>query len=494
MKDAYTAAKLAATAREHSPLTAMQAELLRRVGRALPFCADILGAQLTLYLPALEKGRFFIAASLLPQTAAFPNAAEFPRAGTSVACAEEPLVRAALQKGGLQRGRREIGFGESLEMFAFAVADGAAAVAAVALVIDSEGRTETALAHLIETAQDVVRQAKKAQTEGFFPPLAPGTAILIADRFNRIVFANAAALHLYRVLGVGSLVGVQLFDRRLCAQITRESVRAGEPQEKELEAGGRTLLVRDVTLTEGGAQLRRIRLLQDVTELREKERELRVQSAVIQEIHHRVKNNLQTIASLLRMQARRSASDEVRAALQESVGRILAMAGAHEFLSKSAVQEVDVHATAKRVLAFLAAHMLPAGFSLNQEIQGAGLILPASRAANLALVMNEIFSNSLTHGFAGRERGRIGLRTSTAERCARLVFFDDGCGLPTDFSLEKSRTLGLAIVRTIVEGELGGIVRIKSGGKAEGAADDAAMAGLPPQGTQIALDIPWEGA
>ena len=138
MKGGFSARALAALARERSPLTAVQAELLRRVGRALPFCADILGAQLTLYLPALDEGCFVVAASLLPHTAAFSQEATFPEAASTVAATEEPLVTAAFWLGGLQRGKREVGFGESLLMFAFAVADGAEPLAVVALVLDGE--------------------------------------------------------------------------------------------------------------------------------------------------------------------------------------------------------------------------------------------------------------------------------------------------------------------------------------------------------------------
>ena len=481
MKGGFSARALAALARERSPLTAVQAELLRRVGRALPFCADILGAQLTLYLPALDEGRFVVAASLLPHTAAFSQEATFPEAASTVAAAEEPLVAAAFCLGGLQRGKREVGFGESLLMFAFAVADGAEPLAVVALVLDGEGLAPTALDHLLETAMDVVRQAKKPLAEDFFPSFAPGTAILIADRFRRIVFANAAALHLYRMLGVAGLVGVQLFDRRLSAQVTRESVRMGRPAEKEVEAGGRTLLVREVKLVEGGDEVRRIRLVEDVTELREKEREIRVQSAIIQEIHHRVKNSLQTVASLLRMQARRSGSDEVRAALKESVSRILAIAGAHEVLSANGAESFAVQATARNVLALVRRTVLAEGFSLVETIEGEEVALPAARAANLALVMNEIFQNALEHGFKGRKSGAIGLRTSRQAGHVRLDFHDDGCGMDESFAPKERKRLGFSIMRTIVEGELGGILRIES-------RQDAAA-----HGTHVIVDIPWEG-
>ena len=93
---------------------------------------------------------------------------------------------------------------------------------------------------------------------------------------------------------------------------------------------------------EGGHLLSRIVIVSDLTEVREKDKEIKVKSAVIQEIHHRVKNNLQMIASLLRMQARRSKSPDVKDALQESVNRILSISVVHEFLSEQGEKTIDV--------------------------------------------------------------------------------------------------------------------------------------------------------
>ena len=171
---------------------------------------------------------------------------------------------------------------------------------------------------------------------------------------------------------------------------------------------------------------------------------------------------------------------EVRAALQESVARILAIAGAHEFLALHGAAGFAVQAAAKRVLALVRQTVVPAGFALSEVFEGEEIALPSKRAANLALVMNEIFQNAMEHGFKGRASGTVGLRTSRAAGCVRLDFYDDGCGMPEGFVWEKSKRLGLSILRTIVEGELGGVLHIES---RRGAL----------HGTHVILEIPWEG-
>ena len=124
--------------------------------------------------------------------------------------------------------------------------------------------------------------------------------------------------------------------------------------------------------------------------------------------------------------------------------------------------------------------VVPAGFALSEVFEGEEITLPAKRTANLALVMNEIFQNAMEHGFKGRASGTVGLRTSRAAGCVRLDFYDDGCGMAQELPPEKSGRLGIAILRTIVEGDLGGSLRIES-------CTDAAA-----HGTHVILEIPWE--
>jgi two-component sensor histidine kinase len=222
------------------------------------------------------------------------------------------------------------------------------------------------------------------------------------------------------------------------------------------------LLQRDIKLEEAGVMQRRILLLSDVTEVRKKEREIKIKTAVIQEIHHRVKNNLQTIASLLRLQGRRSKSPEVKAALQESTNRILSMAVAHEFLSQHDTEEINVNEVTKGIIERVAPNMVDKDFVLTSKIEGPEVVLPSKNASNLAVIINELILNAIEHGFEGRSHGMIGLRTAIEEDGYLIELYDDGVGLPDDFEISKSKSLGLQIINTLVQDDIGGSFEMKN--------------------------------
>ena len=224
------------------------------------------------------------------------------------------------------------------------------------------------------------------------------------------------------------------------------------------------LVQRNVPITAGGSLLCRVFVVADVTELRKKDKEILIKSAVIQEIHHRVKNNLQTIASLLRLQARRSRAPEVKAALQESVNRILSISVVHEFLSQQDGEHIDVVEVTKNILQLVTQNMVDEDFSLTTRFSGGGLILPSRQASNLALIVNELVLNSLEHGFSGRDTGLIGLDIHRDAAGCMLDLFDDGIGLPADFDIKKTKSLGLQIVRTLVEDDMGGTFCMQNAG------------------------------
>jgi two-component sensor histidine kinase len=215
-------------------------------------------------------------------------------------------------------------------------------------------------------------------------------------------------------------------------------------------------------------------LLRDVTEMRRRERDLLTKDATIREIHHRVKNNLQTVAALLRLQARRLGEPQAREALEEAVRRVGSIAIVHETLSLSLDESVHFDEIADRVLAMVAEVSSPvptAEPAPSPRRAGSFGVLPAAVATPLAMILTELVQNALEHG-------RPRLLSVTAERSAdelRVQVVDDGRGLPEGFDPQSSGTLGLQIVRTLAVTELGG--RLEIGPRAGG-------------GTWVSLDIP----
>ena len=225
-------------------------------------------------------------------------------------------------------------------------------------------------------------------------------------------------------------------------------------------------------------------LLRDVTDLRRRDRELVTKDATIREIHHRVKNNLQTVAALLRMQSRRVDSGVAQDALNEAVRRVGSIALVHEILSQQAVEEtVEFDEIADR-LASMVGEVTSVGVPVRVRREGSFGLLPSEVATPMAMVVTELLQNAVEHGYRGSgpgdpETGTIvmSVRQQPAGHL-QVTIEDDGHGLPDGFSLDTSTNLGLSIVKTLVEGELGG--RLSLGPRPDG------------HGARAAVELPLE--
>jgi two-component system, sensor histidine kinase PdtaS len=287
-----------------------------------------------------------------------------------------------------------------------------------------------------------------------------------------VTYASPNGLSAYRRLGLtADLVGAELgpLTARLCATggprddslMLTASGRAN--LETEVEGNGSVVQLRAIPLVVGGLRSGALILLRDVTELRRRERELITKDATIREIHHRVKNNLQTVAALLRLQARRLQAPEAKAALQEAVRRVGSIAIVHETLSHAPDEVVDFDDIAGRV-AMMAAEVSAPEARVKPGLSGTFGLLPASVATPLALVLTELLQNALQHGLT-RPTGTLRdgkLEVTAYRRSGQLTVTvtDNGAGLPEDFDLNSTASLGLQIVRTLVVAELGGRLQV----------------------------------
>lgn len=238
---------------------------------------------------------------------------------------------------------------------------------------------------------------------------------------------------------------------------TSLSGKALRRAECENPAGTIDLLV--MPLIQGNDRIGAIVLLHNITEVRRRDRELVTKDATIREIHHRVKNNLQTVSALLRLQSRRIEDPAASAALGEAVRRIGSIAMVHETLSGSSEETVAFDDVLDRVLAN-ARELSPRVDAISIEREGLVGTLEPRLATPLALVVTELIHNSLEHGLAAQgDSLRIIVERSPVECSIRI--YDNGVGLPADFDLEASSNLGLQIVRTLTENELRGRITLE---------------------------------
>ena len=197
-------------------------------------------------------------------------------------------------------------------------------------------------------------------------------------------------------------------------------------------------------------------LVHNATETVQRERELKVKSAMIQEVHHRVKNNLQTIAAMLRIQSRRYQDGEGQQQLTDAVNRILSMSVIHEYLSQDEHRPINIRDVCQRILGQTQQVTVNPGQKVEISLDGPNIRLPASQATASALVVNELLMNAMEHGLRDRHRGEIRITLEDLGDEVRISLLDNGLGLPSDFDPDESHSLGLQIVHTLVTDDLKG--------------------------------------
>lgn len=454
---------------------------LQRLVADWQIVADLSFADLVLWLPAVDGGGYWAGAQMRPTTG--PTALVDDVVGDFLPVGRRPLVDAALRDGRIAReGDPEWRDDVPVRVEAIPVRREGRLVAVVARSTNLQGvRTPSRLelAYLqaaTELSQMIARGAFPLTDEPSDRADTPrvGDGFVRLDPAGRVAYASPNALSVYRRLGLaGDLAG------RSLAEVTRELVPPDGRGDEEVVTGvlgGRsgadvelgneqaTVVVRSIPLRPEGTRTGALVLLRDVTELRRRERELVTKDATIREIHHRVKNNLQTVAALLRLQARRIEPGEGRVALQEAVRRVGAIAVVHETLSRTYDEQVDFDGVADRLTA-LVTEVGATTRPVHARREGSFGPIGSEVATPMAMVFTELVQNAVEHAFpaglGGPEQpGSVLVRVERDATSLRLQVLDDGTGLPEGFSAEGSTSLGLSIVRTLLE-ELGGTVQLR---------------------------------
>jgi two-component sensor histidine kinase len=304
------------------------------------------------------------------------------------------------------------------------------------------------------------------------PEEAPrvGDGVLFIDTEARVRYASPNAVSSLHRMGIhANTQGQRLTEIGLDDDAVRTAFSALMPVTEELEWGDTSILLRVIPMVEGGQPNGALLLMRDVSELRRRDRMLLSKDATIREIHHRVKNNLQTIASLLRLQGRRLSAPEAKQALEESVRRIRSIALVHETLAYEAGNTVPFGEIIRPLVRVVEDGLVTPERRIRFHVEGDPGDLPAEVATPLAVVLTELLQNAVEHGFpdlgaGGVREGSVTVRLVREGDEAVVDVRDNGVGLAPDFSAERSTGLGLSIVRTLVTSELAGSITMKSDG------------------------------
>lgn len=466
---------------EIGSLSRCDAEYLRNLEETLPILADLLHSDLLLYAPGTQPNTAIVIAHASPHTTAPVYAST--QVGKQVGLKNEPLVFQALKRGRSTRGSRCLPTtGARTAQVAHPLAGQEGGIVAV-LTIEADLAEHDRLkrkSHVLrEALAAILVMAINGRFEGAgtLTPIREHDGLVAIDGMGQIQYVSRTAVAIFRRVGYyGALLGIQLpgIDRE--GGDLREFLESGRCAERETERNDQIWITKVIPLDGddstpwlstrfganpqyGGAFL----VINDITDERRKEQALKIKSAMIQEIHHRVKNNLQTIAALLRLQARRSTIPEVEVMLDSSINRILSIAVVHEFLSHDQESVINITEVCQSILNEVTHAIIDPSKNIALKLEGANLYLPAQQATSCALIVNELLQNAVKHAYSGRSAGTIFVRLLETEDEISIEITDDGIGLPGSFHGSDNGHLGLQIVNTLVKEDLKGRFEFANG-------------------------------
>jgi len=451
-----------------SELNKRQSEHLRTLCFSWQVLADLSFSDLLLYVRVMGQELFEISAQLRP----FTSQTLYPQdmVGVRVTQPEQPIVERAFREGRVwMQDDPVLVDGIPIRMDAVPVGfdDG------VIAVVTKEGSPATSRrpGRLEEVYLQCAERVSQMICEGTFPyrdsPVTQewprvSDGLFVLDENGTITWASPNALSSIHLLGVKqNVLGRHLDDLGLGATPVDEALNTKTMLDGELSRGDSYTRLRVLPLIERENITGALVLARDVSELRQKERMISVKDATIREIHHRVKNNLQTIASLLRLQGRRVSSEEAKLALQESVMRVGSIALVHETLSEQPQDVAEFGEVASRICRMVADGLLSPDAQIEVKMSGRTGPIGADLATPLAVTVTELIQNSIEHAFPESRSGAIGVELAREGSELVVVVWDDGVGMTEDPA--KSTRLGLQIVRSLI-GELGGAFTQSSNG------------------------------
>lgn len=304
--------------------------------------------------------------------------------------------------------------------------------------------------------------------------VADGFIILTVDGIVR--YASPNAVSCFRRLGslttmqgqYLSEVGTQLLHTNDTFPESLPLVLSGKAAvDSELEANRSAVSMRSLPLYDANGRTGAIVLCRDVTELRRRDVELQTKDATISEIHHRVKNNLQSISALLRLQARKTQSREVKKELAEAQRRVQTIAMVHEGLSQTADEMVDFDKVISKLLKMSIDLATMSDQRIDIDFDGSFGLMPAQDATPLSLVLTELVTNAVEHGFEGRQQGHILIRAKRTGTHLDIAVEDDGSGIEAEeehgMAKSSGSGLGTQIINTFVTNDFAGSVHWEPG-------------------------------
>ncbi|GAA0337351.1 sensor histidine kinase [Micropruina glycogenica] len=465
----------------HTSLKASDVMWLEHLVAEWHLLADLAFSDLILWVPDVDDNVFWACAQVRPTTG--PTALEDDVVGEDVHYdPEHQVTEAYLSHEIVKTSGNQLSAGIPVDVHTIPVVRDGRVIGIVEahtnrMGVRAPGALEDAYLEAADVLSGMVHRCEyPTDTDKSVPWVSPrvGDGMIRVKADGIVAYASPNALSAYRRLGLTAdlegenlaHVTMALLRDRAPVEMSLPNVLRGQgQQEVEVETADVQLRLRIIKLADDSGPVGQLVLCRDTTELRSRERQLVTKDATIREIHHRVKNNLQTVAALLRLQARRISLPEAKGALSDAMKRVGAIAVVHEILSQAFDTAVKFDDVADRLLRMVV-DVAATGEPVQLKREGTFGYVPADVATSLSLVLTELCQNAIEHGL-GQQRGVVWVRPQQTDGRLVVEVTNDGEPLPPDFEIGSSNSLGLSIVTTLVD-DLGGEFSLRSGDKAVG--------------------------
>lgn len=449
----------------HTSLNPDEVSVLNQLTEQWELLADLAFSDLILWVPDTDPNIFWAVAQVRPTTG--PTALEDDVVGEDITYNAEHLVTAAYLSGEIcSTSDNKLSAGIPVDVHAVPINHQGRTIGILELHMNRMGvRTPGALEDTYLKAAKILMSMVQ---RGLFPSpgqkpvpwVSPrvGDGLVYLDDRGTIIYASPNAVSAFRRLGVtDDLLGENIGEimqrvRADSGQPTDRAVRfhrhTRDTAEEEVEGRRGSVLIRREPLIDEDERFWTILLCRDTTELRSRERQLVTKDATIREIHHRVKNNLQTVSALLRLQARRTESVEAQDALNDAQKRVSAIAVVHEILSQGFETAVPFDEVADRLMTMVR-DVNTSRRLVSTSREGSFGEIPGAVATHLSLVFSEIIQNAIEHGLGDGE-GVVVVRPRREDGQLIVEVSNNGEPLADDFRVENTNSLGLSIVATLV--------------------------------------------
>ncbi|MDQ0871540.1 two-component sensor histidine kinase/PAS domain-containing protein [Paenibacillus sp. V4I3] len=451
--------------RNHTILSEEEAQTIKEMAAQLQLIADVSESDVFIDCPLADKGSALVVAEAHPSSA--PSLYKTSVVGQYAFAQNEPAVMFCLLSGQSVIGSRGI----SQEQIAIQQnvvpirSKGGNVIGALIMEKDISEKLEQEknVTRLMETTEQLSETLLTvAMSEGSMQSLMHEGIVLFDDK-ECVTYTNPRAAEMLKEIGHAGVINgypiAQLFYGRL----------EGNPLighkgliHQELQIGHVSFDLKAMSIYRDQREVGGIILIRDISDIKEKEKQLVIKSAVIKEIHHRVKNNLQTVSSLLRLQMRRTKLEEVERVYRDSINRINSIAVIHEMLAFEGIETIHFNDVVDRITKNIISSSSKPDQNIYPKIYGDELILQSDVATTLALVVNELVQNCVLHAFGERRTGNIDISLQFIGTFISVHVSDNGIGIEAAIHSDRKGHLGLKITETLVEENLGGIINMTS--------------------------------